>query len=293
MDGAQKKKRVKYGFKALSDVDRKTLEKVYKEEGVYAGRDRLYFFIKEKYPEFKGSQRAVLDWLKHQETWQLSQVPQKHSTVAPLAVMKSGYCQADLGILTSYKDRGYDCFLSVVDGFTKHIWSRAIRGQSEDAVVKAMEDILKGLPLGRISVIQTDRGSHFQSKFVKLLEENGIKHFYSKARTPTSNAFAERIGVGNVKKMLFAGMRQRNDKKWAEYLPQVVSNLNSLKSFSTGMTPKQLEQATPDKQGEVADKISATLNKTHKGKQITRTLQVGQKVRLKRDLGTGIRKPGK
>lgn len=291
MDGAQtqttpRKRRTKYGFRPLSDEDKGTLEKVYRDDGVFAGRDRLYFYVKEKYPDFKGSQRAVLDWLKHQENWQLSQIPRKHTTVAPLKITKPGYIQADLAILTSYKDRGFDGYLAVVDGFSKFVWCRALRGQSEDTVVDAMKSILDSVPAGRFSVCQTDRGSHFQAKFVKLLEDHGVRHLYSKARHPTSNAFVERIGVGNVKRMLFAHMRQTDLKKWVEYLPKAVEHLNNLRSCATGMTPNELVAASLDKQQEVAEKIVSNLNRKHKGKATTRILHVGQKVRLKRDLGT-------
>jgi transposase InsO family protein len=280
-----KPKRTKYGHKALSEADTQIIETVYRDQGVFAGRDRLYHYIKQKHPEFKGSQRALLDWLKHQESWQLSQRPKQHKSVAPLAITKPGYAQADLAIMTSYKDRGFEAFLVVVDGFTKKIWGRPLRTQSEKTAVAAMTDILNSMPKGKISVIQTDRGSHFKQRFTSLLEERGIKHILAKARTPTSQAFVERIGVQNVKKILFQGMRERGDKKWAEYLPKAIQHLNDLRSFTTGMSPNQLDAASPEKQREVGDKISSKLNKKHGGKSITRILHVGQKVRLKRDLG--------
>lgn len=272
-------------FKPLSETDKEILRKVYYDDLVQCGRDRLYFYVKDNYPHFKGSQRATLDFLKHQKAHQMQQRPMKHTTVAPLKITKEGYLQADLIIMSpNYKDRGFEAILLVVDGYTKKLFCKPLRTQKEDETVKAMKAILDENPTKKVTVVQNDRGAHFQAKFTALLESRGIKHFYSKARTPTSNSFAERF-VQSVKRALYTGMESRGDKKWVEYLPRVVDNLNNLRSFATGKTPNQMEQLSEQEHELVGKKITATLNKRHNGKAVTKPLLIGQKVRIRRDLG--------
>lgn len=277
------RQRLRMSFKPLSEADKATLDTVYYKDGVFAGRDRLYFLVKERFPEFKGSQRAVLDWLKHQTTWQQAQRPHAHKSVQPLTVTGPGYGQADLAIMTGYKDRGFDAILLVTDGFSKMLWAQPLRGQSETVAIAAVRNIVETEPRPQFKVMQTDHGSHFQARWTEALRELGIKHLYSKARTPTSNAFVERY-VGTLKRILFAQMEAQGDKRWVEFLPKAVENINNLRSFATGLTPKELHFASEDVVDRVAKRLKARTHKRHKDAG-HKVLHVGQRVRLKRDLG--------
>lgn len=275
----------------ITDEQLKMLDQVYKEDKNATGRDRLWYAVRDKFPgKNVPSQPQVMDYLKTQESWQIHTRPPKQTTIAPLAILKPGYGQCDLFIMSSYPDRGFRSVLVVIDAFTKKVFAEPLRGESEQVVTAAMRKILDENPGKKWTVIQSDPGSHFQKVFGGMLKKRGVTHFHSQTARPQSNAFVERM-VGVVKGMLFRLMNQQGDKKWVNNLSKVVANINSARSFTTDMAPDALEKADAKVQQEVANRIMARLRRRYKLPAVTELLPIGQHVRVRRELGR-LRKAG-
>jgi hypothetical protein len=278
-------------WRKLTEEEISQLEDVYKTTKV--GRDHLWEAVRNKYPDFKGSQRSVLnDFLKTKTEYQTQRKPDKQSSIAPLQVLKPGYGQCDLVSMRSYADSGYTAFFHVIDGFTKKSWGRPLRGESEvEVAIAAKECIQQSIAEDqkKWTIFQADNGSHFQQIFKGTLENFGIKLVYSQAGRPQSNAFVERRG-GDIKRGLFGIMESKGNKKWVENFKTVISNINSLKSFSTGVAPNVLEKGGNVQSAQ--DKIQKNISNRYKVHKIGKPLFVGQKVRKKRLLQSNVTKPG-
>ena len=92
-----------------------------------------------------------------------------------------------------------------------------------------------GLPL----VFQTDNGLEFKNQLIKdtLMNWDGsCKIVYGRPRHPQSQGLVEQAN-GTLENMIAAIMEQFKTKKWAEYLPLVMYNLNTSKSSTTKFMP--------------------------------------------------------
>ncbi|KAJ3010086.1 hypothetical protein HKX48_007588 [Thoreauomyces humboldtii] len=224
---------------------------------------------------------------------QTQQKPLKPASIAPLQITSPRYWQCDLISMRSYPDGGYTCFFHMIDGFTKLSSGRPLRTETEQettAALKSCIEEVKGKG-AKISVMQLDLGSHFQSVFRAMLTSFGIKQVYSQAARPQSNAFVERRG-GQIKQQLYQFMEAHGNKKLVAYFQIVIGNVNSTISLATGFAPNALEKATPEQQAQAAAKIKGTVQQRFKSVVISAPLNIGQQVRFKRILQTSIKKPG-
>ena len=100
-----------------TDREKEQLEDVYKT--FKSGRDALWYAVRRKYPDFKGSQRSVLhEFLEEKPEHQTFVQPPKRTTVAPIVVVQHGSWQADL--LSMNNDAGYVAIFSMVETFSRY-----------------------------------------------------------------------------------------------------------------------------------------------------------------------------
>ncbi|DAC81699.1 TPA_asm: integrase [Powellomyces chytrid fungus MELD virus 6] len=279
-------------FVPLSSEEEDLVSKVY--ETYPFGRDRLRDAVLAKHPEFKGSRRAILYWLKNQSSWQTQNKPNSNrSTIAPLQITKPGYLQLDNVSMRTYPDNGYIGFTHMIDGFTKKSWARPLRTEEEKETVDAIESMLDQMQQEgkKVTIIQSDNGSTFQARYRALLDKRGIKYTYSAPARPQANSFIERRG-GDIKAALYRLMELHGDKRWVMRFQGVIDSINNSKSFATGVTPNSLENAGDEMQQKVQEKIASNLASRYKTKKMMRPLYVGQQVRARRVLQSSVKKPG-
>lgn len=260
----------------LSKEQEDKINDLYYSKGFTIGRDRLFWYIQDRFPELNISQRQVMAWLKNQEVHQIFQKPNmKKGIVAPVSnrVGEPGYLQFDEIYLP--KDSGYEYALNGIDIFTKFFYSRPLKDKTAKTCAKAMESIIDQAARNKmeIKIVQTDPGGEFQREFADLLKEKGIKHIFSQAHVPQSNSVIERAN-GVLKFMIFKATA--NGDKWSKDLQTYVSNINNLRSFATGFTPTQMEN-DESLWIPVKSKIDARISKRY-----------GQKNGQTPDLKTGV-----
>lgn len=278
-------------WKPLTEQEREEVTDVYKT--FKTGRDSLWAAVKRKYPESEISQRTILnDFLVYQVEHQTHQKPMKPASIAPIFITKPGYLQCDNVSMRSYSDSGYLEYFHMIDGFTKKSWGRPLRTEEEEETTAAAKSCIEqALREGaKISVMQCDNGSTFQSVFRDMLSSFGIKQVYSRPHNPQANAFVEVRG-STIRRQLFAMMEAAGDRRWVKNFQLVLDNINESKSQVTGFSPNDLEKGSADQQAAAVASISARLDKRHKLGAVSTPLYIGQKCRLKRIRGR-YQKPG-
>ena len=266
--------------KALSERQEKLLKKLYFDDGMMFGRDRLWHYLTENYPDYEISRRSVNDWLKKQEVGQLYQSKRKTKTIksnitsAPYKTVAIDL--KDMGV-RAYK--GWKWILTGLDVFSKRGFAVPLKDKEAPTVLRGFKTML-GQMQKKCSSILADNGSEFVDKnFVAFLKEQGIKIVYTKPNSPQGNP-VERFN-GTLGRMMQMWSDQHDDQDWVKILPKLVDNYNKTVSRTTGKTPYQVEEEdTEEARKKTKDKIrKEVLPKNEDINEIK--FKVGDRVRLK------------
>ncbi len=215
------------------------------------GRDKLFFHVHNADPTI--SRRMVAYVLKNDIPHQLHRPLNKKITSRPIIVNGPGKVWA-IDLIDVQKIKGFNdqkrYILTSTDLFGKFVSARAITNKQQTTVVKALLDILDSVPASwQPTTIQSDRGSEFSTGMLNKLAERGIKLIYSQAYNPQSNGSIERVNR-TIKAQMFELMTRHDTKRYIEFLPQIIENINSTPHSVTRFVPTQLmnkkDQSTID-----------------------------------------------
>lgn len=213
----------------------------------FAGRDKLYNYVKTKYVGI--SRRDILTCLKNLETNQVHSAPPKVMVSRPFTPKRPlERWTCDTMFVKDADDEEKFIILTCIDTFSKYAWARFIEPSSYgrasgEETTRVMREILKGeggqshMP----SVIQSDNGVEFKNThFEKLLAEYNIKHIYSPSHQPTANAIIERFN-GTLKRRLYKFMSNYNAMNVSDDdLALLMRGYNNQVHSTTGLSPIQL-----------------------------------------------------
>lgn len=263
----------------LSNEQEELLKDYFYNKGNILGRDRLYFSLRNKYPQENISRRAIASWLSKQEIMQRWQRPtMKQGIVRPMVSKKPGWIQLDSINMQSASYNGYDTIINAVDVFSKYHWAYAAKGDNSKNVVRAMTEFLNnGM---KISYLQHDGGSSFKDEFLTFKQQRNIVWKVSKPHSPWSNGVVESKGGNGLKKLLFMWMKTKGSPDWVSMLPQALKNLNNTMSFATKQAPNDL-QFDESKWVTTGDRLEAVASQRYKGKVKGKDLKPGQLVRIR------------
>ncbi len=256
----------------LTKEQDKLLKKLYYDDKLMFGRDKIYKYITAHHPEAKISRRQVMNYLQNQEAYQRNIRPPTRKTTRAVLTTKAGFLQIDCAEVSA-NNRGFKYYISAIDVFTKQCNAIALRGFS---ILRVMERLLK--PFDKVSVIQSDNGSNFtDAKFRDYLETKGIKQLLSKEYSPWTNGAIERMNL-TIKRLIAQIFVATNKKEWVKYLPKIVENINSTYSFATKQTPNDIVNDKDTKEQAQAT-LEAKFNKNPKNNQL-KDFNVGDNVRV-------------
>ena len=124
--------------------------------------------------------------------------------------------------------------LTCIDRFTR--WPAAIPlpNCSSETVAKAFLEHWVAY-FGCPAIVTSDRGSHFESSFDKLLQSLGCKHIRTTAYHPAANGLVERFH-----RQLKAALRASTNPSWKEALPLVLLGLRNTVKADIGAAPAEL-----------------------------------------------------
>jgi transposase InsO family protein len=248
-----------------------------------ASRDRLFEHTSR---DFVGiSRRAIMDWLRNQEVWQLRQ-PAFAPTIRQPIVSTRPFqrMQADLVDMRAWNpglNNGTQYLLTVIDTFTKHAWAVPLPNKEGATVALALDEKVLAQADHAPTVLQTDRGSEFVSaEFQAVLSRYGVKHVLSRPYTPQSQGQIERWH-GTLKSMLRTHMAHfKGSRRWVDVLPLVLEGYNSSRHRSTGFAPNDLVVAWRERDSEAAkEKLMKAAERIRRCAERSMTRQKGRQPR--------------
>ena len=157
----------------LTKEQQTLIHKVYFKDKVYLGRDKLWSYIRQYYPQAKISRRQVMEWLKKQNLAQLYRPTRKTKDIAA-TVLSEPWQQLgiDLVDMQHFEWKKHKYMLTAVDLFSKMAWARPLVSKTTRAVAKAMESILDSCPPQAVKSIRSDNGSEFiGAAFKKMISK--------------------------------------------------------------------------------------------------------------------------
>ncbi|KAJ2949128.1 hypothetical protein O0L34_g6069 [Tuta absoluta] len=141
-----------------------------------------------------------------------------------------------LGPFVKSKD-GNAYILTVVDGFTKYVFVRAVRDVKTRTTIKVLERIF--YDFGVPARIVSDRGTSFTSvAFKAFCETHGIKHILNAVACPRANGQAERFNQ-TILHSLSAQNSFGHEKDWDKCLGKIQWGINNTVNATTQKTPTE------------------------------------------------------
>ena len=256
------------------------LHDLYYNQNVIFGRDRLYKYVQEFYPEYNISRRMVWNFLSKQETHQrfspVKRTKDIQHTVLEEPKKQIGIDLVDMG---NYEYKGFKYILTCIDMFSKKAYAEALPTKEAMTVTKAMEKIIND-QLFYTSSIRSDNGSEFIAKeFKEMLAKYNIKQVLSLAGKPQSNGQIERFNR-TLKRALIIGMQIQGNNNWVKILPQFVQNYNNSVHSVTGKTPNEVDEEDNES---VLEDISKKISKSvvSRNENDKPRFKIGDQVRVK------------
>lgn len=263
----------------LNEEQDKLLKKIYFDDKMYFGRDRLFQYLYTNHKDMKISRRQVMDWLKKRELAQLYR-DKRETTDIKKTILSEPYKQIgiDLKDMSTRAYQGWKWILTGIDLFSKRAWALPMKNKEAPTVLKTFIKML-GQMDKKPGSIRSDNGSEFiDSKFKSYLKEQGIKQVFSKDNSPQSNGQIERFN-GILGRLIEMYIHQNDDQNWTKILPTLVDNYNKTISRTTGETPYKVEKETKKQQEKTKERIKKTV--LPKNDKADIKFKVMDKVRIK------------
>lgn len=257
----------------LNDIQQEFLRELFYNQKRYLGRDRLWAYCRDNYPEMKITRRGVMGWLNLQKPNQLTRQPPVRQKTSLIEISKPGFVGVDLkGPLTRTRE-GFEYILGVTDTMSRYQWAAPIRNKESSTVKDAFDKLIKEHQI-KISAILTDDGSEFKSIFQTYCEEQGYKRI-TYVGLPWRNR-QERNNKELSKMMKMDEIATGSKTQWATNLPKYVTAMNEAINRSVKVTPEQILD------GELPVSINENRSKRY-GKQRVSTksaFRIGDMVRI-------------
>jgi len=167
--------------------------------------------------------------------------------------------QADLVDMSAYAkvNRGYRFLLTVIDTFSKFAWAIPTKTKSGSDVTAAMRSVLEQ---GRQPLrLHVDRGKEFyNATFKNLMDEYNIRLYSTFSNLEAS--ICERFNR-TLKTKMWKEFSLRDNYKWIDMVPDLVSDYNNTKHRTIKMKPKDVTPANADQLKRIYQRRPITTSK--------------------------------
>ena len=186
----------------------------------------------------------VKDFLERQKSRQTKAYRGFNSYVASEPLQE---LQVDLGDFTASSDvnNGFRYMFLAVDIFSKYIHCVPVKDKKPAESIRAFKEILEVIGIPQ-NVMSDREGAWESTEFIRLLNQNKIKHIISTSPPP----FSERA-VQEIKNMIFARLEglEIDKQNWTTILPAVLKKYNNRVHGTTELSP--IEARKPENQIQV------------------------------------------
>ena len=227
------------------------------EKKVFLGRDRLFKYILEKYPEQNISRRAIADYQSKQPVYQVFRQRKAPTSTRPTVSTKvNSIIQIDLIDYSNQPQKRFKYILNIIDVLSRKVWLIPITNKTAKIVESKLKPLIEKY---HFKVICSDNGLEFSIDFAKL----GVKHIKGQSYTPQQQSIVERSN-GSIKSLLKKSMYHDKSYNWLKFLPIVEEIYNDSINRSTGKTPNQVFESNETDQLHVVEKIHNAHAKNYK-----------------------------
>lgn len=198
-------------------------------KNILSGRDKFYFYMKQKYCNI--TEKDCADFLKRSSTFTVHKVPPKQKVFRTIiSSEKNERWQCDFIQLPPVRRFNY-CF-TLIDHNTKKAWVFPVFSRAHQTLISKIKDLfLQNKP----KILQCD--NEFKSKeFDDLCKLSGTKMINSSSYKPNSNGCIERFNK-TYKELLHRLMTENKSKDWVEHAPKALDIYNSTYHSTIKNTP--------------------------------------------------------
>ena len=211
-----------------------------KEPSSFSSAHRLFQAARKE--NEKITMKQVFAWLKKQVTYTRHKRPRltfprrKVLTLRIDETWASDLIQIDT--LANFNS-GYQYILTVVDLFSRKLWTRKLKQKSKKEMEAALRSIVEENDGRSPYKLWTDEGQEYLC-LKDLYEEMEIERYST--RSPIKSAFAERMNK-TIEDLLYKKMTAQNTKRWIHLLEEVVQiHNNRVSSVLHGLTPNEAHE---------------------------------------------------
>ena len=206
------------------------------------GLNRFYNHIKLKFIGI--TKQSVYNFLNNLESYQLHKKLIKTTSINPIIPSQPyQYFQMDLIDMSKYAkhNNGYFWILTILDLFTKKVFTIPLKNKEAITVAKALEKWLQLILPFKPKTIQSDRGPEFVNDNVKILfKTHKIYQQLSDPYMPQTQGAIERFN-GTLKRMIFSYFTIYTKNIWIDILAKLTENYNSSIHSITNSLPKNAQ----------------------------------------------------
>ena len=261
------------------DIDR-YLSKIYynpASPASFSGAHKIWSYVKlRKDRPTRLTYKKIVSWLDQQDTHTIHRIPRKIFPREKIIVEGiDEQWDADLlsvADLATYND-GYTQLFVAIDLFSRYLWVRPLKNKSAKSTAAALKDIFA---TGRkCTTLRVDRGAEFTGKFItRLLAEENVHCI--QAYNEFKASYAERANR-LIQDKLYKYFYENQTFKYIDILQDVVQSYNSTPHGTTGVAPKDVNQAN---EYSLYEKIYIPILDKRARESVKYAFEVGQAVRV-------------
>lgn len=263
----------------MSKIQLDLLQKIYYDDGLIFGRDKIKMYIDTNYPDSKISQRQVGEWLKQQEISQLHKPHTKSKNIKSTILDKPHTQLAiDLVDFQNFQLNGYKYLLNGVDLFSRKIYSVPMKDKTDTTTLASLKKMTK--KISNLQSIRSDNGAEFKNKKVKdYLEKSNISQVFSTAGNPQSNGGIERANQ-TLKRLIQKNIQLKDGYDWVKNIDKLTNNINETIIDKINSTPNHIEKEYAENNDEFISNIKDKDIKKKKNNISTQEFNIRDKVRI-------------
>jgi transposase InsO family protein len=131
------------------------------------------------------------------------------------------------------ENNGYRFALTAIDNFSKYGSTIPMKGKTPKFIVAAFTEVMKDIGIPK-QIYSDDEGSFSSKQFIRLMNENKIKHIISSTGAPTVERFNRTIKSKTIMRLNAMGLKRF---EWTNQIESVMKQYNNTESTTTKLSP--------------------------------------------------------
>jgi len=215
------------------------MKDIYYDKKLFFGRDKLFRYLQDNYPESGISRRQLDRWLKSQATHMIHQRSKSIRDIKTQVVSAPHkVLQVDLADFQNFAIKGFKYLMVGIDMFSKKVYLVAMKNRTKESILTAFKKIYKRVP--QVKTIRSD--NEFTNKpYEDFLKKQNVRSVLGEPSLPQSQGQVEKANAV-IKKSVSSAILNDDKFDWVKDLKNIEDAINSTYSVGTGETPNKIEE---------------------------------------------------